>query len=549
MRTVLYARYSSDLQNPKSTEDQLNELRSRCEREGWEIAGEFHDDATSGAAGLSEAARPGINALLNRLDEGGVDQILAEATDRLARHQGDAFHIYERATFANARIFTLSDGHITEITALLKGWMDASFRKKNASKVRRGQRAKVRAGQSPGGIAYGYRNASYMDGTGKFIRGIREIIPEQADILRRIFREYADGMSPITIAKRLNSEGVQGPRGPWLASTIVGGRKRQTGILYNRIYIGQLVHNRSTKVEDPKTRKKLIRTVPESEWEIANVDELRIIPQKLWDAVQSRRDECEGRSFSRRRRPKRLLSGVAICGSCGSRWIVRGKERWGCTSNRYNTGCENGSTITTGQFEARVLHGLQKRMLDPELVEVFVREFHKEYARKQIAQRQKQRTCEANLAAIRREIDRLVIAVAQGGADFPEIREALSSAKEKRATIERELAEIDAVSVITLHPRIAETYRDEVSKLTEALTSDEETTLHAQQIIRSLIDQLVVTPRKAGRGVDIEVSGRLASILALASGEELPAAMYAVDGAGEAIRTPDPNLGKVVLYP
>ena len=84
-----------------------------------------------------------------------------------------------------------------------------------------------------------------------------------------------------------------------------------------------------------------------------------------------------------------------------------------------------------------------------------------------------------------------------------------------------------------------------MSKLTEALTSDEETTLHAQRIIRSLIDQIIVMPRGAGRGVDIEVSGRLASILALASGEELPAAMYAVDGAGEAIRTPDPNLGKL----
>lgn len=157
MRTILYARYSSDLQNPKSAEDQLIELRKRCECEGWEIVGEFHDNATSGAAGLSEDARPGISALLSRLDQGGVDQVLVEATDRLARHAGDALQIYERVTFSNARIVTLSDGTISELTALLRGWIDADFRRELGSKVRRGQKGALRERRSPGGLAYGYR--------------------------------------------------------------------------------------------------------------------------------------------------------------------------------------------------------------------------------------------------------------------------------------------------------------------------------------------------------------------------------------------------------
>ena len=549
MRTILYARYSSDLQNPKSCEDQLIDLRNHCEREQWTVVGEYQDEAASGAAGLTEEARPGINKLLNRLDRGGVDQVLVEATDRLARHQGDAFHIYERVTFANARVFTLSDGQVSEITALLKGWMDATFRKELASKVRRGQRAKLRAGQSPCGIAYGYRNASHVDATGKFVRGLREIIPDQADVLRRIFREYADGMSPIMIAKRLNSECIPGPRGPWLAGSIVGDRKRRNGILQNRIYIGQLVHNRSTKVANPKTRKNLIKALPSTEWDIVDVESLRIIPQDLWDAVQARREAGAGRSFSRQQRPKRLLSGLGICGRCGSRWIVTGKERWGCSSYRNGKGCQNGATITTGQYERRVLGGLQKRMLDPELVDVFVKEFHLESARRNSVELRRRRSLESKLVSASRKIEHLVSAIAEGGAEFAEIRQALFDAKDTRAAIESELAELDAASVVVLHPRIADTYRDEVSKLAEGLTSDEETTLKSQRIIRSLISQVIVRPREAERGVEIEVSGRLASILALASGEELPAVLYAADGAGEAIRTPDPNLGKVVLYP
>ena len=110
MRTVIYARFSSTLQNARSTDDQIALCRERCVREGWEIVGVYRDEAISGAAGIDESSRPGLNALLEHVESGDVDQVLAEATDRIARHQGDAYAIRERVTFAGARIFTLSDG-------------------------------------------------------------------------------------------------------------------------------------------------------------------------------------------------------------------------------------------------------------------------------------------------------------------------------------------------------------------------------------------------------------------------------------------------------
>lgn len=106
MRTVIYARFSSTLQNARSIEDQIALCRERCEREGWSIVEVFTDYAISGAAGIDEIARPGLSAMLTRIEAGGVDQVVAEATDRIARHQGDAFTIRERITFASARIFT-----------------------------------------------------------------------------------------------------------------------------------------------------------------------------------------------------------------------------------------------------------------------------------------------------------------------------------------------------------------------------------------------------------------------------------------------------------
>ena len=63
--------------------------------------------------------------------------------------------------------------------------------------------------------------------------------------MRRIFEDYAVGVSPRAIAKTLNAEGMPGPSGrTWGPSTIHGNRQRGTGILNNELYIGRLVWNR-----------------------------------------------------------------------------------------------------------------------------------------------------------------------------------------------------------------------------------------------------------------------------------------------------------------
>ena len=241
------------------------------------------------------------------------------------------------------------------------------------------------------------------------------------------------------------------------------------------------------------------------------------------------------------------MSELAHCGVCGGRWIVIGAERWGCSSHRNGKACSNNRTITTQRFEERVLSGMQERMLDPQLVNAFVEEYHAEFARRSAQQQRQNSQLEKKLADANGKIARLVNAIADGGQEFSEIKEALSAAREQRDQLQHDLQELKAGNVITLHPKIAETYQQQVAQLTTALTFDDETRLKTHSIIRRLIDQVIIRPSDAERGVIIEVSGRLASILALATGEELPAAMYAADGAGEGIRTLDPNLGKVAV--
>ncbi len=550
MRTVLYARYSSALQNSQSAEDQLRILRERCAHEGWPIVGEYADTEVSGAAGLNQDARPQFHALLKQIEAGGVDQLFTEATDRASRHVRDTHEIYERIKYAGARWFTLQNGEITELHVSMMGIVDSMFRANLREKVKRGQHACIRDGRFAAGLAFGYRQVAPTDGHSQPVRGRRELDPAQASIIQRIFKEYRDGLSPKMIAERLNSEGIPGPRGgQWVATTISGDKKRKNGILHNRIYLGILLHNRTSKIREPVSRKEKIRPNPESEWINESVPSLRIISDELWQDVHERLEQRANKPFSKRHRPKRLLSELATCGICGGRWIVIGAERWGCSSHRNGKACVNNRTITSERFEERVLSGLQERMLDPQLVNTFVSEYHAEFARRSAQIQRQNNQLEKKLADANGKIARLVKAIAEGGLEFAEIKEALGAERERRDRLQLELQDLKAGSVITLHPKIAESYQQQVAELTSTLTSDDETRLKAHSIIRRLIDQVIVRPSDAERGVIIEVSGRLASILALATGEELPAAMYAADGAGEGIRTLDPNLGKISNCP
>jgi site-specific DNA recombinase len=562
MRTVIYARFSSTLQNARSIEDQIALCRDRCDREGWEVVDVFTDYAISGAAGINESARPGLNAMLARVEAGGIDQVLAEATDRIARHQGDAFAIRERITFAGARVFTLSDGEVTEITATFRGLMDAQFRKDLAAKVKRGQRGTLAQKRHPAGIAYGYRRANRIDARGELVRGLREIDEDQAEIVRRIFREFAAGQSPRAIAERLNADGVppvqprSGASSYWRASTIYGDRKRKNGILQNRLYIGQLVFNRTRKVNDPRTRKPLIRANPESEWLVEDVPELRIVDDALWEVVQAMLGAVQSRAPERSRRPKHMLSGLAVCGVCGGAWTVRGTNRWGVTNwgcSRHREGgetaCSNNRIVSARIMESRVLSGLRRHMLDPELIEIYVREYHLEHTRRakewerENARLRKQHR-EATL-----KVERLVEAVANGADEFAEIRDVMSKARAQRDGLADQLTQIEQLPVVALHPTIVNDYRAQVEKLNAALADNPEARLEAIPKLRALIDRVLIFPSADEKGVAIEVTGRLNTMLELATGKQV-ATNYSVSvGAGEGIRTLDPNLGKVVLYP
>ncbi len=206
-------------------------------------------------------------SLLAAAKHGAFDVVVAEALDRISRDQEDIAAIYKRLSHADVRIVTLSEGEINELHIGLKGTMNALFLKDLAIKTRRGQRGRVEAGKIPGGNSYGYNIVRRILDNGSVSTGEREINPDQATIVRRIFAEYAGGLAPRRIAARLNVEGIPSPRGgQWNASTINGSRQRRNGILNNELYLGRITYNRQRFVKDPETGKRVSRLNPEHEW-------------------------------------------------------------------------------------------------------------------------------------------------------------------------------------------------------------------------------------------------------------------------------------------
>lgn len=516
MRTAIYARFSSQLQKDSSIEDQVRVCTERAEREGWTVTAVFSDFAISGAV----RDRPGLNALIEHVRAGAADQIMAEAIDRLSRDQEDLAGIHKRIRFLGARIFTLSEGPVDELQIGFKGTMASLFRKDLADKIKRGQGGRVAVGRTPGNIVYGYRKVVLLDARGEPERGLREIDDDQAEIVRRIYAEYLAGESPLAIARRLNAEGVPSPSGgQWNVSAINGDTVRGNGILCNEVYVGTLVYNRTTMVRDPDTRKRVPRVNPPEQWQRQAVPHMRIVDDESWAAVRRRKSSKENWSYGSQRRPRRLLSGLVRCGECGGNVIGIGGEKWGCINSRRSGTCSNRRTIEGPVLETRVLNGLRREMLSPERVTKVVKAYHEQRAaldRKAYDSAARNRK---RIEELEKQIGNLVGAIAAGAGDVPEIVSALQAARTERDQLVEAIGSAQAAQVITLHPAIAEAYRVAVENMTTHLAGDEPSARNARTALRTLIDAVILTPKKTGRGMDIDLEGRLEGVMGLANGQ------------------------------
>ncbi len=541
MKVAIYARYSSDNQRDASIADQLRICRLHAERQGWQVAEEYTDHAISGASLL----RPGIQALISDAARGRFQLVLAEAMDRLSRDQEDIAGLFKRMAYSDVKIVTLSEGEVTHLHVGLKGTMNALFLKDLADKTRRGQRGRVEAGKSGGGNAYGYDVVKKLDGNGEPVRGDRAINAFQADVVRRIFRDYAVGKSAKRIAFELNKDSISAPGGgDWGFSTINGNPKRGNGILNNEMYVGKLVWNRQRFIKDPDTGKRQARMNPEAEWISQDVPELRILDDDLWQAVKERQkavkrnrsDESEtDNHFRDRRRPKYLFSGLTKCGCCGGGYAMISADLVGCSTARNKGTCENRVNIRRDRLEARVLGALRHNLMEPALFKQFCEEFTREMNRLRMEGRASIDAAEAEIKKIDRELDTLLNLILKGGAADC-LNEKMVALERRQKALKAFLREAEEPPPL-LHPNMAHHYHVQVDELYAALQEDSEAKrMVAADTLRSLVKDIILTPENGE--LQIDVRGDLAGILAISiKGRKSATASSTETGTGRNLQT------------
>ncbi len=504
-RCAIYCRYSTDMQKESSLVDQEREAREYAERHGWTVVGVYADAAMSGGS----SNRPDFERLKADADRGAFDVVLSESLDRLSRNLSVSSQLLDELNFAGVRLFTIQYGEMNKMLVGVIGAVSDQFSSDLRDKVKRGQKGRVLHGKVAGGVGYGYTVGE---------PGERKIDPEQALVVHRIFNMFADGVSPRAIAKILNDEGIEGPKGNvWKDTTIRGQRDRGTGLLNNEAYVGRLIYGRTQYTKNPKTGRRVSRPQPEENWTVTEVPELRIIDDELWHRVKERQAvntivmprDGDNRAMNRVHRKVHPLSGVLICGCCGGPLAITAKNRYGCSGYRASRTCENSRTIPRKEVEDRVFEGLRSGLLNSDYLDTFVAEFQREVDRLRKATTSELASNKKRLANVARQIDRIVDHIVNG-TDTKSITSKLVDLEAEKESLEAEVSQSeDSTTVIPIH-NIGQVYRAKIRQLTDGL-SDPAIKLQAIEAIQGLIDHIKVTPTNTG--FDVELHGELGAIM------------------------------------
>ena len=280
-KAVIYARYSCERQTEQSIEGQLRVCNEYAKNNDFVVLDTYIDRAISGKSDKRDA----FQAMLADSSKQEWQYVIVYKNDRFARNRIESA-INKKTLWDNGVKLISATENIPDapegiiLEALLEG-MAEYYSAELSQKIKRGMNESRQKNQFTGGfVLYGYD-----------IKDKKYIINEQeAEIVRKVFEEYADGRVVKDILTELNNRGLKNKQG----------RKFATNSLYRMLrtekYAGIVRHNEETYTE----------IVP------------AIIPADLYAKVQK---IIEGNKRAPARRKSYgvfLLSGKLYCGECGS---------------------------------------------------------------------------------------------------------------------------------------------------------------------------------------------------------------------------------------
>lgn len=167
-----------------------------------------------------------------------------------------------------------------------------------------------------------------------------------------------------------------------------------------------------------------------------------------------------------------------------------------------------------------MLNALRTKLVDPAMFARFCEIFTQEMNRLRMEGRAGIASAESEIERTERELAKLLTAIKAGG-PIEAIVEDMKRLEARKAELRAFLAEAEEPPPL-LHPSMALQYRKRVQQFYEALQDEEEKKrIEAADILRSLVDQIVLTPVEGK--VEIDVQGDLAGILTISAQTKNPA--------------------------
>ncbi len=353
LKVAAYCRVSTGQEEQESSyEAQISYYTEKINGNSeWQMAGIFADE---GITGTQAKKRPEFLKMIRLCRQGKIDMILTKSLSRFARNTVDSLkYIRDLKALGIAVVFEKENINTLETDTEMMLTIMSCFAQAESESISKNVSWGIRQSFKNGNVPMQYaRLLGYRKGAD----GNAEIVPEEAEIVKEIYRFYLDGMSMNLIADRLNAKGftTKGNGSPYRKAVI-------QRILTNEKYMGDALLQK-TYVTDCITKKTRKNNGELPMYLVKNHHE-PIISRADFNRVQ---EEMARRSAKRsiadkltkteqgKYSAKYALSELLICGECGSHyrrvtWTAKSfKEiKWRCI-NRIQYGkkkCHSSPTV------------------------------------------------------------------------------------------------------------------------------------------------------------------------------------------------------------
>ena len=367
-RVAAYCRVSTD------SEEQLNSYEAQKsyytqkieDSPDWEMAGIYADE---GITGTSLKKRTEFKKMITACKRGHIDLIITKSLSRFARNTVDCLETVRLLKangigvyFEKENINTLTESSEFLIT-LFSGFAQAESESLSKN-VAWGKAKSAEAGK----VTFQYKK---MLGYRRGADGQPEIVPEEAEVIKRIYHRYLDGCTLGQIKRELDEDKVPTAQGvaSWSPAII-------HNILTNEKYIGDALLQK-TYITDCISKKVKKNQGERAMYYVEN-NHPAIISREVFDQV---RNEMTRRSSKRKVLQKSgktelgkysgkyALTELLVCGECGSpykrvTWARNGKKRivWRCVSRlEFGTKyCHNSPTLDESKLHSAILAAMNE---------------------------------------------------------------------------------------------------------------------------------------------------------------------------------------------